>query len=97
MAGELIIVLEIAIFFIFIYFIEKRKYEEHKIKLDKESVDEFSKFLSTELKSRFNSSKDGYISIKPEELFFSFNNLKKQNGLNNVKREYNKYNVNEKK
>jgi len=95
MAGELIIVLEIALFFVFIYFVEKRKYEEHKIKLDRDSIDEFSKFLSTELKSRFNSSKDKYIFIKPEELFYSFNDLKRQNSFNINGRH--KYNVNNKK
>lgn len=81
MAGELILGLEIVLFFMFIYFIERKRYKlrQTKIVLNKTELELLPHLLVQELKPKLDNLGDSQIFLTPEDILYTIYRLKKSN------------------
>jgi hypothetical protein len=80
MVGELLIGLEIALFFGFVFYIENKRLKftkklERKVIISKDNLSNIPCLFTSEFKRRIDDSKNGHISLTTEDLMDIINRL----------------------
>jgi len=73
MAYELIIGIEIALFFGFIYYLENKRYKsivnsQKRIVINQDNIDKIPELFVADFKKRMNGFKDGSITLSVQDL-----------------------------